>query len=118
MDNQRVSNKITVKQEESVKDTDLIMISNNQALTTSLNVAEYFGKQHSHVLRAIERAISTIPNASKNGPVENGFILATYKDPKGEERPMYYLNRDAFTFVVMGFTGEKAAIWKLNSNKQ
>ena len=127
MDDQRVSNKktditltesdgdqqvITVKQEESVKDTDLIMISNNQALTTSLNVAEYFGKQHSHVLRAIERAISTIPNASKNGPVENGFILATYKDPKGEERPMYYLNRDAFTFVVMGFTGEKAAIWK------
>ena len=127
MDNQRVSNKktditltesdgdqqiVSVKQEESVKDTDLIMISNNQALTTSLNVAEYFGKQHSHVLRAIERAISTIPNASKNGPVENGFILATYKDPKGEERPMYYLNRDAFTFVVMGFTGEKAAIWK------
>lgn len=100
---------ITVKE---VKDSDLVVSQNNQALTTSLKVSEYFKKQHSHVLRAIERAISTIPNASKNGPVENGFILATYKDPKGEERPMYYLNRDAFTFVVMGFTGEKAAIWK------
>lgn len=26
---------------------------------------------------------------------------------------MYYLNRDAFVFTVMGFTGKEAAAWKL-----
>ena len=129
MDNQAVSNKetditltesdgdkqvVSVKQEESVKDSDLIMISDNQALTTSLKVAEYFGKQHSHVIRAVENAINNLAavGLSKNGPSENGFIAGTYRNAQNKEQPLYYLNRDAFTFVVMGFTGEKAAIWK------
>lgn len=129
MDDQKISNKetditltdsdgtqqvITVKQEESVKDTDLIMISNNQALTTSLKVAEYFEKQHKHVLDSVEKAINNLltVNGPNFRPVENGFVEAAYTDSKGEKRRMYYLNRDAFTFVVMGFTGEKAAIWK------
>lgn len=129
MDDQTVSNKetdiiltesdgdqqvITVKQEESVKDTDLIMISNNQALTTSLKVAEYFEKKHKHVLDSVEKAINSLltVNGPNFRPVENGFVETTYTDSKGEKRRMYYLNRNAFTFVVMGFTGEKAAIWK------
>lgn len=129
MDNQKVTNKetditltdsdgdqqiVSIKQEETVKDTDLIMISNNQALTTSLKVAEYFEKQHKHVLDSVEKAVSNLSkvNGPNFRPVENGFVETTYTDSKGEKRRMYYLNRDAFTFVVMGFTGEKAAIWK------
>ena len=86
---------------------ELVFLQNDQALTTSLKVAEYFGKRHDRVLRAVENAIS-----NKNGDVKNCFLKSSYKDEKGEYRPMYYLNRDGFTFVVMGFTGVKAAKFK------
>lgn len=94
---------------ESVKDTDLIMISNNQALTSSLTVAEYFGKLHAHVIRNIESAIQS---RSKTGSANNEFFQSSYTDKQGKERPMYYLNRKGFMFIVMGFTGDKAAAWK------
>jgi len=75
---------------------ELVTINKNQVVTSSLKVAEYFGKRHDTVLRA----------------VENGLFKTTYTDEKGEKRPMYLMNRDFFTFVVMGFTGKKAAEWK------
>ena len=37
----------------------------------------------------------------------------TYKDAKGETRPMYQLQRDAFTLLVMSYTGKKALLVKL-----
>jgi len=59
---------------------ELVTIMKNQALTTSLKVAEYFGKRHDKVLRAIEKAISTLP---KNG-VSESFLKASYKDDSGK----------------------------------
>ena len=103
---------------------DLVFLQHRQALTTSLKVAEYFGKQHKNVLAAIERCKSDllnfkpVKNAESNqrdfAPVENAIIADSYIDAKGEKRPMYLLNRDGFMFVVMGFTGEKAAQLKWN----
>lgn len=88
---------------------ELVFLQNDEALTTSLKVAEVFGKRHDRVLRAIETAISTLP---KNGDSEKAFIKSSYTDSTGKSNPMYYLNRDGFTFVVMGFTGVKAAKFK------
>lgn len=85
---------------------DLVFIQNEQAITTSLKVAEYFGKRHNDVLRAIENAISTVRNFAQS---EEAFEKSSYIDSTGKSNPMYYLNRDAFSFVVMGFTGERAA---------
>ena len=85
---------------------ELVFLKSNQAITTSLKVAEYFEKRHDTVLRAIEIAQS---NLHKIADVEKAIIPTTYVDAKGEKRPMYLLNRDGFMFVVMGFTGEKAA---------
>lgn len=87
---------------------ELINIKDEEAVTTSLKVAEIFEKQHSKVLRSIENL-----NESKNGLVEKMFRKVTYKDAKGERRPMYYINRDGFSLLVMGFTGKKALEWKL-----
>ena len=100
--------------DKEVTDSDLIVLDNNQALTTSLKVAEYFGKRHSDVIRKIEQTVNDLEKVNERNfaPVGSGFIQGTYKDSKGENRPLYYLNRDAFTFTVMGFTGEKAAAWK------
>lgn len=84
----------------------LVSVRNNQVVTTSLHVAEYFGKEHSKVLRAIRMLDCSVDFNQAN------FGLVTYQDAKGEQRPMYYMTRDGFTFLAMGFTGKVAAKFK------
>ena len=86
---------------------ELVIMHDQQAVTTSLILAEAFEKEHSKVIRSIEQKI----NGAKNGLVKNMFAEATYLDKKGEQRKMYYL--DGFTFIAMGFTGRKADEFKL-----
>ena len=90
---------------------DLVFLKNEQALTTSLKVAEYFDKRHDRVLRTISASIQALP---KNGDSDKAFIKSSYMDESGKSNPMYLLNRDGFMFVVMGFTGKKAAELKWN----
>lgn len=97
--------------------SDLLLIENSQVYATSIIIAEKFGKNHFDVLRSIENALETLTALSNDSKIagvqiERAFIKGEYKDAKGEKRPMYYLNRDAFAFVVMGFTGKDAALWK------
>lgn len=89
--------------EEELQDKD------GQIVVSSRMVAERFGKRHDHVLRAIEAKISTNP---KLGALDY-FIETSYKDAKGENRKEYLMTRDGFTFIVMGFTGVEADMWKL-----
>ena len=46
---------------------ELVFIQNDQALTTSLKIAEVFEKRHDRVLRAIENAMGNLP---QNGDVK------------------------------------------------
>ena len=89
---------------------ELVYLNNNEAVCDSLLVAEKFEKQHKNVIRAIE-------NIMADSPAQNCarcFRKTTYKDEQGKPRPMYLMNRDGFTFLVMGFTGRKANEWKWN----
>ena len=72
--------------------------------TTSLQVAEYFGKEHYNVIRDIKDVIA---KCSESFNALN-FEAVEYTDSKGEKRPMYLLTRDGFTMVAMGYTGAKA----------
>lgn len=67
---------------------------------TSLQVAEAFGKEHRHMLRDIR---NITPKCSESFNASN-FGLVTYKDAKGEERPMYLLSKDGLLMVTMGYT--------------
>lgn len=78
-------------------------------VTTSRKVAEYFEKEHKHVIRDIEKLIS---NGSNFGLVKM-FFISQYKDKKGETRKEYLLTFDGFSLLVMGFTGPKALEFKL-----
>jgi len=80
---------------------------NDELFTTSVIVAERFGKRHDRVIRKIENLDDDAFNRLKIGAVE-------YIDAKGEPRKMYLLNRDAFSFIAMSFTGPKADKWKLD----
>ena len=88
---------------------DLVSIKNDEAVCTSLQIAEKFGKRHDHVVRDIENLLEGIP---KSG--ETYFQKSSYKNEQnGQEYPMYYMNRDGFSLLVMGFKGKKALEWKL-----
>lgn len=82
--------------------------ANDQALTNSLLVAEKFGKKHYHVMDSIRNLLNS---HEKSGQY---FVLDTYVDNSGKENPMYVMNRDGFTLLVMGFTGEKALKFKID----
>lgn len=88
---------------------DLITIMRNNAVVSSLDVAENFHKRHDKVLRSIENMRDCLP---KNGERNSFFFRSTYTD-RGKHYPMYYMNRDGFSLLVMGFTGKKALEWKL-----
>ena len=88
---------------------ELTIIKNDQAVTSSLIVAEQFGKDHRNVLQAIDEI---------RGSAENSATLfqeSTYIHPQNkQEYRMYYMNRDGFSLLAMGFTGSKALTFKLN----
>lgn len=90
----------------SLTPAEIISLQQGQPVTTSLKVAEVFGKQHKDVLRKI----ATL-DCSKDFN-ERNFALVTYQDGKGEARPVYEMTKDGFIFVVMGFTGARAAATK------
>lgn len=90
----------------AIATTPNVFIHNGKALTTSRYVADYFGKLHKDVIRKIE---SLDCSSEFNG---RNFTLVEYVDTKGEKRPMYQMTKDGFVFLVMGFTGKKAAQFK------
>lgn len=84
---------------------------NNQALTSSLLVAEKFGKEHKHVLDAIRELIQGCAENSAD-PM---FVETIYiNEQNRQEYPMFIMNRDGFTLLAMGFTGKKAMRFKLD----
>lgn len=84
-----------------------VTITDGKVTTTSLKIAEVFGKEHSKVMRAIK--LLQVPEEFS----EANFGLVEYEDAKGEKRPMYIVTRDGFTLLAMGFTGAKAIQFKI-----
>ena len=79
---------------------------------TSLQVAEHFGKRHTHVLRAIRNLAAELPDEHK--PIF-GLMSQSVEVGQGGLRsePIYQMNRDGFALLAMGFTGKEALRWKL-----
>ena len=46
------------------------------------------------------------------------FTGTNYLVSNGKKNPMYYMNRDGFTLLVMAYSGEKAMKFKLGYIKQ
>lgn len=93
----------------------------NQVLTSSLLVAEKFGKRHVEVLDAIRDLIAKTENSTfvENQKLNKMFALIEQEIPMPvgggvKKAPVYVMNRDGFTILVMGFTGEKALQFKLD----
>lgn len=79
---------------------------NGQLITTSLKVAEVFGKEHNKVVRDIENL-----SCSENFNLAN-FGEINHIDNKGRSYKAYSMTKDGFVFLVMGYRGAKAAQFK------
>lgn len=81
----------------------MVAVDNGRPVTTSMKVAEYFGKRHADVLRAIQSV-----DCSKEFN-ERNFASIDYRDRRGRLKPAFEMTKDGFMFLVMGFNGKKAA---------
>lgn len=104
---------------------ELVKVENGKVLASSRDVAIRFGKKHSEVLYSIEGRVSIDGKTGETKVKNNGilmsgksqllnmFIKNKYVDSRGREQFEYLMDRDGFSLLVMGFTGEEALEWKL-----
>lgn len=85
---------------------ELVIMHDKQVVTTSLTLAEVFEKKHQHVLRDID-ALKDVSNFGQM------FFESNEPDSYGRNRRIYFMNRDGFTLIAMGYTGSKAMEFKL-----
>jgi Rha family phage regulatory protein len=82
--------------------------SKGTAVTSSLLVAQKFGKRHADIIRIIGVIIKQSPEHQS----QRNFALSEYQDVSGKSNPLYIITRDGFSILVMGFTGENAMQFK------
>ena len=87
---------------------------NGQALTNSLLVAEKFGKEHSDVLKAIDSLASKMAENQCKGYFADTSVVVQQPNGGVRHSRIVVMNRDGFTLLAMGFTGEKALKFKLD----
>ena len=85
----------------------LVIMHDEKVVTTSLKVAEIFEKEHRDVMKSIRNL------TAQNFAVKKMFVEESYLNSRNQQQPMFYMNRDGFTLLAMGFTGSKAMEFKL-----
>ncbi|EAX8227407.1 Rha family transcriptional regulator [Salmonella enterica] len=85
-----------------------ITVHKNRPVTTSIAVANFFQKLHKDVLRKIS-ALECTPYFT-----QRNFTLCYENNElqNGKPQPVYEMTKNGFIFLVMGFTGKKAAAFK------
>lgn len=76
-------------------------------VTDSVKVAGVFDKQHKNVLKSIRNL------AAQNSAATKWFYETRYTDSRGQQQPMFVMNRDGFSLLAMSLTGEKALQFKV-----
>lgn len=84
----------------------LVFIENGQPVTDSLTVAEVFEKRHDVVLRDI-RNLDCSPEFNLHN-----FAEIAYTDDRNRTYKKFLIKKDGLAFLVMGYTGKKAAEYK------
>ena len=86
-----------------------VVLHDGRPATTSLEIAKFFGKRHTDVLRDINNILPNCPEKFS----QRNFASANYLDDQAKNRPMFIIFKDGFILLVMGYTGKKALVIKL-----
>ncbi len=120
----------------------LVELHENKLVTTTLKLAEIFGKEHFHVLRDLESLVSTasgnrdtsdigaistqenalsVVTATETGIApkadtffNNHFWPISYTDSMNRTQTAYEMTKSGFALLAMGFTGPKAVMFKID----
>ncbi|HNJ44134.1 MAG TPA: Rha family transcriptional regulator [Acidobacteriota bacterium] len=87
--------------------TPTVNLVNGIPQTTSLDIADHFGKLHKNVIQAIDRLECPEDFRRLN------FQPSSYLNEQKRDQPMYNITRDGFVILAMGFTGKQAMEWKI-----
>jgi len=115
-----------------MKNDLMIFEQKDQAVVSSRVIAEKFEKRHQEVLYAIEgrkcscdgkgckkcnnrgyQQLGLIQEISDKSHLSKMFIKSYYTDSMNRPQREYLVNRDGFSLLGMGFTGQKALEWKI-----
>ena len=89
----------------TISQPPVVFTRDGQVFANSRDVAATFGKRHDHVLRDINNLIAQgVPNFGETHSI-NGQNGQSYRS--------FDMDREAFSVLVMGFTGQKAIGWKI-----
>ena len=86
--------------------SSMVQVLSGEIKTTSLQVAEFFGKNHKDVLKAVRNLECSEDFTRRN------FAPTDFIDKNGDLQPAYDITRSGFAFLGMGFTGKEAAVFK------
>lgn len=92
-------------------DLGVFVDNHDTSRVDSLFVAELFEKNHKEVLRDIRKITDPLSGLSEEFRQRN-FAPSSYRNQQNKKQPCYYLTRDGFTMLVMGYTGQKAMQFK------
>ena len=98
------------KKKTSAAQSIELVVEYHKPMASSMQIAKHFKKQHKDVLRDIHGLTRDLPPEFG----ERNFALSNYLTTQGKTQPCYLLTRDAFSLLVMGFTGGKALTWKVS----
>ncbi|MDT2600398.1 Rha family transcriptional regulator [Enterococcus hulanensis] len=85
---------------------NLVIMKDRKAVTSSLNVAENFEKEHRVVLKAIDDLKEGLAQKYADLFWEDTYIHPQNKQPYR----VVYMNRDGFTLAVLGFNNTKRVL--------
>lgn len=88
----------------------LVSTHDGKVVTTSLLIANTFGKEHKNVLRDIRELECSLVFQQLN--FELSFYIRKLYNGGEKKEPMYYITKDGFTFLAFGFTGKVASRFK------
>ena len=76
------------------------------------SIEKVFEKRHDKVLRSVDDLLTSAEFGELKS-THPKIGLSAYEDNSGKSNKMYLLDRDAFSLIVMGFTGKKALVFKI-----
>jgi Rha family phage regulatory protein len=86
-----------------VNDLTPVFTKDDRPMTDSLRVAEYFNKEHFHVMRDVETLECSTEFRQSN------YGLSSYRNAQNKKQPCISMTFDGFIFLAMGYRGKRAA---------
>lgn len=92
---------------------ELVFIENGKIVTSSLTIAEVFGKEHKNVMADIVNQIGKLVVADEEEFSRLNFQRSTYKNERGREYDCCLLSEDAFALIAMSYVTPEAMKFKV-----